>query len=132
MTSDCLNALKVLRGRYGTYEFDRALKALYRERLEVENRPKRIRLSPRRRERLYFRHGGICHECGTLIDPKSNWEVDHVNVNLASDEYNDERNLAPTCAACNRKKSAKSIPELAKSSGRTMKEIVEVKGADRN
>jgi 5-methylcytosine-specific restriction endonuclease McrA len=118
---ECLEALLA---HHGYSEFWYKIKRMSRRRLQVQDRPKRIHLSPRKRERLYFKHGGLCHNCQTLIDPKSKWEVDHVNPNLEGDEFNAESNLAPSCSACNREKSAQSVQEFSKSTGRTFEQIL--------
>lgn len=120
-TNDCLADLDALRAKWGYFKYYEALKIQNRRRLESDH-GKREHFSQAKRTKIFMRHGGRCHICGELIDPKSNWHVDHVNVNLSSEEYNQEKNLAPTHAGCNESKGARDLVEQSKHSGRTVRE----------
>lgn len=121
----CFAELVALREKYGTSEFDRAVKHLNRLRLDAFQRPERIRLSERKRQKLYFRYGGLCHICGEWIDPKISWTVDHFDPNITGPAFNAEANLRPTHPRCNSSKGAKSIEEMAFANGQTVAQYLE-------
>ncbi len=116
---DCISELKALRVKYGTSIYDHSVKAINRERLQVSDRPARIRLSPAKRKHLYFQQGGKCNVCGQLVEP-DNFDIDHKNPNLTGEAFNAWPNLAIAHPSCNRSKGADSIPEQAKKLGETM------------
>lgn len=121
--TDCLSEFLILRTKYGTSEFDRALKTLAKQRIAA-GRPKRIHLSLAKRDKLLKRYGGRCHICRELIDPRSRWHVDHKNPHLTGDDFNDQRNLAPAHEKCNLEKSSKSVDQLSRERGLTYAEII--------
>ena len=125
MDDACMVELIALRSKYGYSTFDRAVKAINRRRLEVDNRPKRVHLSPAKRQSLYFAHGGLCHACGEWIDPKSDWQVDHFDPNLSGAEFNAPKNLRPIHPRCNQSKGAKSIAEMAEENHQTVAQYLE-------
>jgi len=119
----CLEALEAVMAQYPRSEWDRALKVIRNRRIATD-RPERIHLSLAERNKLFLRYGGRCHICKELIDPRSRWHVDHVNAHLTGDEYNAERNLAPSHEHCNLEKSSKSIDQLSRESGKTYTELI--------
>ena len=122
--TNCIAELRALREKYGYSAFDIAVKHLNRERLQVKDRPERVRLSPAKRNKLFLKFGGRCHICHELIDPRSSWDVDHIDPNLSGTDFNAERNLVPTHASCNRGKGALSVMAQAKRYGTTAVEIL--------
>ena len=121
----CLDELIALRAKYGYSTFDHAVKTLNRRRLEVQDRPKRVHLSPAKRQSLYFKHGGLCNVCHEWIDPKSDWQVDHFNPNAPGTEFNAISNLRPCHARCNQSKGPKSITEMAAENHQTVAQYLE-------
>ena len=119
----CLDELILLRGKYGTSQFDHAVKSLMRQRLDAPGRPKRIHVSLNARWKMYRRQKGICPLCNTEMAPDEKlWDVDHIEPD--SPNYNGKDNLWLTHASCNRSKGAKSLIEMAKETGATINEIL--------
>ncbi len=57
---------------------------------------------------VYRKTGGRCYYCGAELDPFSRWNIDHI-IGRKNGGSDDILNLAPTCAACNVRKKAKSV-----------------------
>jgi len=62
---------------------------------------KRSSPSPRTRQLIYEKTGGLCHICGGKLDPK--WAADHV-MPAATGGKNTIDNFLPACHVCNRLK----------------------------
>jgi 5-methylcytosine-specific restriction endonuclease McrA len=121
---ECKMILEAARAKFGYYVFDHVLRSLNRQRLQTYNRPKRIHLTPRQKQRMYFDQNGLCGICGIWMAPDSPMDADHINPNLEGKDFNSRRNRQLVHAECNRRKSSKSILEQSKETGSTFREIV--------
>lgn len=127
----CLAELKMMRTRYGTSNFDHAIKLLMRERLDAPGRPQRIRVSLNARWKMYRRQKGICPLCNQEMPPDEKlWDVDHIEP--TSENFNGKDNLWLCHSSCNRSKGARSLNDLAKSSGTTVEQYLGRKGIEEN
>ena len=59
---------------------------------------------PRVRDRVFIRHGGICHLSGRKIRPGEKWELEHI-VAICNGGENRESNLAPALVLPHREKT---------------------------
>lgn len=74
----------------------------------------RKRLSTRERLRCFDDAGGICHICGTKIQPGQRWEVSHP-IPLAAGGDDVPENRRPAHYACHRTVTAEQdAPTIAK------------------
>lgn len=80
-------------------ELVKALKALVQ-------RPKRRRISAKKRAAILARDGHACFYCGS----KKDLQVDHI-VAFSGQGSDDDSNLATACGKCNRAKSAQSASD---------------------
>lgn len=60
---------------------------------------------PRVRDRIFLRHGGMCHLSGRKIRAGERWEVEHV-IALCNGGKHIESNLAPALVGPHREKTA--------------------------
>ena len=75
---------------------------------------KRRRISTRDRAKLFAAHKGVCHLCGTRIQPGEAWGVSHP-IPLECGGADDETNWAPAHAKCHKRQTAEiDIPLIAK------------------
>ena len=117
-----LDRLRELRSEVGTSEFDRAVKSLMRERVSV-TREKRKRFPPSMYQRLYDKQTGDCPWCNErLLVPARKNAIDHKDPNRQ--DFNSVQNLQLLHPNCNSKKSAKSIHEQSKATGRTYEQLL--------
>ncbi len=123
MKSELRIKMEVLRSEYGYGAWDYESRSMARERLQITDRPKRIKFSPSVYRRLFDAQEGICPECQSHLDvPAKKNEIDHKNPN--EERFNEFFNLQLLHKSCNREKGAMSIQEQSKASGRPMTELV--------
>ena len=126
MKNELVEELRAIRTRVGYSKFDDAVRTLNRERLEAPREQKRKAFPWSLYGKLYARQSGICPWCDTpmvlLRSQKHKVEVDHINPNLA--DFNAASNLQLLHMECNRKKSAKSLLEQSKETGKTVGELL--------
>lgn len=118
------SALREIRRLAGYANFDAVVRKLNRERVNPE-REKRKRFPKSLYQVLYDRQKGMCPLCNEhLRVPATQNEVDHIDPNR--EDLNHKTNLQLAHPGCNRSKSAESIYEQAKKSGRGFADIVAV------
>jgi len=71
------------------------------------------KVPPRVRQRVFDRHGGICHLTGRKIAAGEKWELEHVKALILGGEHR-ETNLAPALAEPHKKKTAAEMKVKAK------------------
>jgi 5-methylcytosine-specific restriction endonuclease McrA len=121
---DCMKALEGILAEAGTSKFWRCVDSLRRRRLEVKDRPARKHYPWGEYRRLYEQQGGLCPLCQEVMPLiRGKVEMDHVNCNATGEEFNARSNRQVVCKACNREKSAKTMYEMSKLSGKTMAEM---------
>lgn len=118
-----LERLEALRDSVPRSEWDAAMKALKRQRLENYKRDKRQHLSPSKQRILYARQGGRCNECKEPF-PLERLEWDHVDPNR-QDFNTFPSNWQGLCHGCHKEKGSMSIMEQAKHYGRPVTEILQ-------
>lgn len=120
---ETIEALRGVRSRAGYANFDAAVKALNRERVDP-TREKRKRFSKAVCQRLFDRQGGKCLMCRETLDiPAYQNEVDHIDPNRA--DFNHPSNLRLLHRSCNREKSSASVIDHAKRTGQTIREMID-------
>jgi CRISPR/Cas system Type II protein with McrA/HNH and RuvC-like nuclease domain len=121
----CKEKLRALRTEEGYGNFDAAVKALNRERVNV-NRDERKDKYPKRYYQILFdRQKGICPYCGKhLFVPATRGnEIDHIDPNRT--DFNHPTNLELLHGVpCNREKSSKDVFQQSKESGKMVSEIL--------
>lgn len=112
---ECFNELVELRKKYGTGNFDFAMRKMRRMRIEP-GREDRKRFPWTMYKRLYQKQAGLCPRCcGAMILLRGKVEIDHYDPN--AEDYNGEANLRLLHTDCNREKSAKTPLQEAKATG---------------
>lgn len=115
-------ALREIRERAGYGNFDRAVMALNRERVNPQ-RDKRQKFPPRKYQQLFDKQRGWCPICvERLLVPARRNAIDHIDPNRQ--DFNHTSNLQLLHPQCNLRKSSKSIQEQAKENGKTFREIL--------
>jgi 5-methylcytosine-specific restriction protein A len=77
--------------------------------------PRRRKLSPKERERIFLDNNGICHICTNPIDPiKEKWDADHVNPREITGK-DDLDEFKPAHKKCHSVKTASDIKIIRKS-----------------
>jgi len=121
--SDTIKALRSLREQAGYGNFQQAVKTLNRERLQNTGREKRRRLPPARYQELFDHQDGKCAWCNELLlIPAKRNDADHINPDRQ--DLNHWKNWQLLHPKCNKEKSAMTIQEQAKHTGKTFQEIV--------
>ena len=123
----CIQILQMVENVFGRSKFKHAIETMNRAKLEAMQVPraKRKRYSPAYKQNLFNRQGGDCPWCiGRLLVPAHKNEVDHINVNLPPDEYENRKNHCLAHPNCNRTKGAMSIPQFSKHTGLSGVEIL--------
>ena len=112
--------------RYGRSTCDGIMREHLRKRLDVTDRPARIRVSASARRDMYARQSGKCGICGKEMEGGnlSRLDVDHINPELTGPAFNHRSNMTLCHASCNRSKGAASVADQAKRYGRTMNDIL--------
>jgi len=115
--------------QYGYSQVEGVVKSWTRKRLEVEDRPARVKVSPGVRRDMYAKQSGICPLCGDGMDGRNLFklDVDHINPNLFGSAFNARANMHLCHPSCNRAKGAKSLAEVAKGNGRTVTDMLRAK-----
>ena len=120
--------LKAVRRVIGISNWDHEVSRINREKLQVDDREKQKRFPKSTYQMLYDKQNGKCGICNKpLFIPAKHREneIDHINVNLEGDTYNQFSNLQLTHGKCNREKSAKDLFQVSKETGKTIPEIIE-------
>ena len=112
--------------KYGRSRCDAIMRQHLRARLDVKDRPERIRVPLGARSVMYAKQNGKCGICGLEMDGRnvSRLDVDHINPNLTGTAFTSRNNLQLTHPTCNRSKGALSVADQAKRYGRTMTDIL--------
>ncbi|WP_174804396.1 HNH endonuclease [Martelella limonii] len=71
------------------------------------------KVPPKVRQRVFDRHGGICHLTGRKICPGEAWELEHVHALILGGEHR-ESNLAPALKEAHKRKTATEMKIKAK------------------
>lgn len=71
------------------------------------------KVPPKVRQRVFDRHGGICHLTGRQIQPGEAWELEHVHALILGGEHR-ESNLAPALKEAHKRKTATEMKIKAK------------------
>ncbi len=125
--TDILEKLRALRTEYGYGEFDHAIKTLNRERLQTRDRPEREQFSKSTYSRLYQVQRGMCSICEMPMAKLLKFKglaIDHRNPNATGADFNAWENLGLAHEKCNAEKSAKSMLQMSKETGKTMVEML--------
>jgi len=109
------------RAAWGTSICDAIIREHNRKRLDNSGREKRKHLSPARKKDLYAKQSGRCNACQEPY-PIEQLEEDHIDPNRQ--DFNARKNWQLLCKACNREKSAMSVFEQAKHTGKTILEVL--------
>lgn len=72
---------------------------------------KRVRLSRRFRQRIYWRDGGCCAYCGKAVSFKQA-TIDHVVPLVQRGKNRSKENIVTACKPCNDKKGQLTLDEL--------------------
>jgi len=80
------------------------------------------KVPPKVRQRVFDRHGGICHLTGRQIQPGEPWELEHVHAIILGGEHR-ESNLAPALKEAHKRKTATEMKVKAKVSRTRQKHI---------
>lgn len=121
---DCISELREIRAKHGYGNFDQAVKALNRERIDPA-REKRIKWPKGLYQKLYDAQGGICPACKRHLYVPANRgnEIDHIDPNRA--DFNHRTNLQLVHGVpCNRKKSSKDVFQQSKETGKGVGELL--------
>lgn len=123
---ELIERLKEIRAEVGYADFDEALRAINRERLQSPRMEKRKKFAWGVIQRLYEKQAGVCPFCQeimVLLKTKRHLvEVDHINPNRP--DFNDPKNLQLLHRDCNRQKSSMSMMDQAKRLGVPMTTIL--------
>lgn len=111
-------------GKHGYSNCQAVIKAWGRKRIDA-GRPPRDKTKKVDIDRMYKRQDGLCAECNEVLNmaQRSSWEIDHIDPN-AGENFNHIQNKRILCRTCNREKSAQTLQEQSKTTGRTMTEIL--------
>jgi len=71
------------------------------------------KVPPRVRQRVFDRHGGVCHLTGRKIAAGEKWELEHIKALILGGEHR-ESNMAPALAEPHKKKTASEMKVKAK------------------
>lgn len=119
----CLDELRALRNKYGTYNFDAAVKKMGRERLQNRDRPDRVRFPWSAYKRQYARQNGVCPVCDhEMVLLRGRIHMDHIDPN--AENFNALSNLQVLHIGCNLKKGSDDLAAQTKHQGRTVRDIL--------
>lgn len=119
---------RLIRAKTGYSNWTHVTQKLNRERLNAnkEERGARRRYRPAEYKRLYSRQRGICPLCDAEMARPDHWpgnlEMDHRDPN--AQDWDSESNRQVVHAKCNREKSAKSMHQMSKETGKTVREML--------
>ena len=122
----CIEELKAIREKYGYGVFYHDVKTLSRERLQIDNREKRVKFPKSTYAKLYKFQFGLCSICDQPMVKLGSYrglEIDRRNPNR-QDGFNDWDNLGLAHEKCNRQKSSKSMEQMSKQNGKTTVEML--------
>ena len=71
------------------------------------------KVPPRVQQRVFDRHGGMCHITGKKIQTGDKWQVDHVHALILGGQHR-ESNLAPALLEPHKKKTATEMKVKSK------------------
>ena len=109
----------------GISDFRRLIEGMKNARLQVNDRPERKKFSWAIYRRLYDRQKGICPWCDKdMVLVRGKIEVDHRDPNAP--DFNAVANLQVLHSHCNRLKSAMSIEQQSKHTGKSFTELLGV------
>lgn len=121
---DSERRMRALREETGRGNWDFVTAKFRRERLRIQGREAREHFAPSVYWNLYARQRGTCPWCRQELEGKAtDHAIDHFDPNKAKG-FNSKSNLRLLHRKCNGEKSAKSIHQQAKETGRTYTQLI--------
>ena len=119
---DVLVELELLEKEVGRDLFWRAIKVLQRRKVPVD-REKRKNVSWAECKRLYYVQGADCAICGQMMPlMRGHVEADHIDPERK--DFNAKDNLQLVHRGCNRKKGAKTVHQMVKTTRKGIMEFI--------
>jgi 5-methylcytosine-specific restriction endonuclease McrA len=118
--------LEGLREEWGYGDFDEIIRRMNRQRLQSNRTEERKTFTWSMYTRLNEKQRGVCPWCEkdlkVVKSEKRNLHIDHINPNQGA--FNNPKNLQLLHASCNLAKSAMTMQEQSKHTGKTVEELL--------